>query len=131
MANFSFLKRQILPLSFLLFVNCALADIASDEAAAQKDIDDANAIIATAKTEYTKKEKECYEKVLVNWCLDSAQKEFKTQMDAGKALKKKANKALRKIKKEQNARKRAEQTANIQKHEEKLKQMEFKNKNPR
>ena len=123
MANLSFLKRQILPLSLFLFLNAAFADAESD---AQKAIDDGNAMITAAKTEYEKKERECYEKVLVNFCLDAAQKELKEKTDAGKALKLKGSRALREIKKSQNEKKRAEQNEKIRRHEEKLKGMEVK-----
>lgn len=113
------LKRQLLPLSLFLFLPAAFADAESD---AQKDINGGNAMISAAKTEYEKKEKECYEKLLVNFCLDAAQKELKEKTDAGKALKLKGNRALREIKKSKNAAKRAEQNAKIKAHEEKLKQ---------
>ena len=123
MANLSCSKRQILPLSLFLLLNNAFADAESD---AQQTIDDGNAIITAAKTEYEKKEKECYEKVLVNFCLDLAQKELKEKTDLGKALKLKGRRALRAIKKSQAAAKHAEQNEKIKRHEENLKALKIK-----
>lgn len=123
MANLSCSKRQILPLSLFLLLNNAFADAESD---AQQTIDDGNAIITAAKTEYEKKEKECYEKVLVNFCLDLAQKELKEKTDLGKALKLKGRRALREIKKSQATAKHAEQNEKIKRHEENLKALKIK-----
>ena len=116
-AKLSRLKRQILPLCFLFAFNISFADIEND---AKKEIEEGENIINLAEEELKKTEKECYEKFLVNHCLETAQKKYKEETKRGKALKQKGNKTLRALKKAENEKKIAEQNAKIKAHEQKL-----------
>ena len=116
-AKFIRLKRQILPLCFLFAFNISFADIEND---AKKEIEEGENIINIAEEELKKSEKECYEKFLVNHCLETAQKKYKEEIKRGKNLKQKGNRTLREIKKAKNEEKIREQNAKIQKHKQKL-----------
>lgn len=102
----------------LFLVCCALFFNVVD--AQENVMPNPNQIMKEAEQQWEKAQKECMDKILVNACLDWAQKEFRKQYNAGKMLKQQQDKEelnKRQRKAQEKAKKQAEK---IKKHQEKL-----------